>query len=128
VADHAAVLVGMRAQGHVLVLAGDQIEDLDTVPAGPQLVVAEHPHPHVGADAAVVAQGQPGLVGECRVGPDPEAEDDRVGVAADAELLHRLVHRLAHARPSVLMGWGAWSTTVTATCRRSRASAMSTPM
>jgi hypothetical protein len=38
--------------------------------------------------------------------PDPEAEDDRVGVAADAELLHRLVHRLAHARAQGAHGLG----------------------
>jgi hypothetical protein len=29
---------------------------------------------------------------------------------------------------SVLIGWGAWSTTVTATWRRAKASAISTPM
>ena len=122
-ADHPAVLVGMRAQGHVLVLAGDQVEDLHAVPTRPHLVVAEHPHLQVGADPAVVAQGQPGLVGQGRVGPDPEPEHDQVGlhdpvggadrpdpavavgveagdggvgVDVDAELLHRLVHQLAH--------------------------------
>src|ERR671912_1094984 len=91
------------------------------------------PHLHVGADAAVVAQRQPGLVGQGRVGPDPEAEDDRVGghgpvagldrpdlavavgveagdggvgMDVDAQLLHRLVHQLAHVRIERAHGLG----------------------
>jgi hypothetical protein len=155
VADHAAVLVGVGAQGHVLVLAGDQVEDLHAIPARPQLLVAEHPHLHVGADAAVVAQRQPGLAGEGGVGPDPEAEYHHVGghgPAGDLDRPDRPSRSVSKpvtavsvwtsmpsfsiasctsspiSGSSVLMGWGAWSTTVTTTCRRARASAISTPM
>src|SRR5215472_3572995 len=125
VPDDPALLVGVRAERHVLVLAGDQVEDLHAVTTRPDAVVAEDPHLQVRAQAAVITQRQAGLAGERGVRPYAETEDDHVGwdgavggqhradsaVAAglesdddgvgvhiDTYALHSPVHRRAHVR------------------------------
>ena len=77
--DDPALLVGVGAERHMLVLARDQVEDFHAVTAGPDAVVAQNLHLHVGAQAAVIAQRQAGLPGQGGVRPYPEPEDDHIG-------------------------------------------------
>ena len=77
--DDPALLVGVGAERHMLVLTRDQVEDFHAVAAGPDVVVAQSLHLHVRAQATVIAQRQAGLSGERGVRPYPEAEDDHIG-------------------------------------------------
>ena len=77
--DDPALLVGVGAERHMLVLARNQVEDLHAVAARPDMVVAQNLHLHVRAQAAVIPQFQAGILCERGVRPYPEAKDDDVG-------------------------------------------------
>src|SRR5208282_2250995 len=62
VPDHPALLVGVSAKRHMLVLTRDQVEDLHAIAAGPDMVVAENLHLQVRAQAAVIPQRQAGIL------------------------------------------------------------------